>query len=329
MTTTWIIVILCFALVLFYFYTQGREDKYKESYGDLERLRAERSDLEKQNNLKRETNEELKKEYANWKDLLNCIDNDIQGANNKLSHLNDIISQKEILIEQKQSLIDNGIGKLEEEKKNSMAMRLVQEQKRLDELLEETRKVSERSIAEWTEKAEDARNKYLSVMETLRAEESIEETHMLQIPQNIRDDISYLVETVVPRLNNKELINKLIWSEYIQNTTKDMLEAILPNKECSGIYKITNIETKKSYIGRSTNVYKRLQDHIKSSCGIATIADQKVHHAMRDEGLWNFQFELLEECDKSKLGEREKYYIEFFQTQKYGYNAVAGSAFKE
>ena len=329
MTTTWIIVILCFALVLFYFYTQGREDKYKESYGDLERLRAERLDLEEQNNLKRETNEELKKEYANWKDLLNCIDNDIQGANNKLSHLNDIISQKETLIEQKQSLIDSGIGKLEEEKKNSMAMRLVQEQKRLDELLEETRKVSEQSIAEWTEKAEDARNKYLSIMETLRAEESIEETHMLQIPQNIRDDISYLIETVVPRLNNKELINKLIWSEYIQNTTKDMLEAILPSKECSGIYKITNVETKKSYIGRSTNVYKRLQDHIKSSCGIATIADQKVHHAMRDEGLWNFQFELLEECDKSKLGEREKYYIEFFQTQKYGYNAVAGSAFKE
>ena len=170
-------------------------------------------------------------------------------------------------------MIDNGIGKLEEEKKNSMAMRLVQEQKRLDELLEETRKVSERSIAEWTEKAEDARNKYLSVMETLRAEESIQETHMLQIPQNIRDDISYLIETVVPRLNNKELINKLIWSEYIQNTTKDMLEAILPSKECSGIYKITNVETKKSYIGRSTNVYKRLQDHIKSSCGIATIAD--------------------------------------------------------
>ena len=329
MTTTWIIIILCFALVLFYFYTQGREDKYKESYGDLERLRAERLDLEEQNNLKRETNEELKKEYANWKDLLNCIDNDIQGANNKLSHLNDIISQKETLIEQKQSLIDNGIGKLEEEKKNSMAMRLVQEQKRLDELLEETRKVSEQSIAEWTEKAEDARNKYFSIMETLRAEESIEETHMLQIPQNIRDDISYLIETVVPRLNNKELINKLIWSEYIQNTTKDMLEAILPSKECSGIYKITNVETKKSYIGRSTNVYKRLQDHIKSSCGIATIADQKVHHAMRDEGLWNFQFELLEECDKSKLGEREKYYIEFFQTQKYGYNAVAGSAFKE
>ena len=89
-------------------------------------------------------------------------------------------------------------------------------------------------------------------------------------------------------MNNKEIINKLIWTEYISGASKDMLDAILPSKECSGIYKITNINSKKSYIGRSTNVYKRLQDHIKSSCGISTIADQKVHHAMRDEGLWNF-----------------------------------------
>jgi hypothetical protein len=45
-TSTWIIIILLFALVLFYFYQQGREDKYKESYGELERLRAERNDYE-------------------------------------------------------------------------------------------------------------------------------------------------------------------------------------------------------------------------------------------------------------------------------------------
>lgn len=324
MTQTWIIVILLIGIALMYFYQQGREDKYKESYGDLERLRAERLDLEEQNRSMKQTNTDLEKDYSDWKKLLNNIDNDVLNATSKINQLDSIIAQKQTLIEQKQTLIDNGIGKLEEEKRINMELRLAQEQKRLDNLLDEARRVSEESIAEWTEKAEDARNKYLSVMETLRAEESIEETHMLQIPQNIRDDISYLVETVVPRLNNKELINKLIWSEYIQNTTKDMLEAILPNKECSGIYKITNVETKKSYIGRSTNVYKRLQDHIKSSCGIATIADQKVHHAMRDEGLWNFQFELLEECDKSKLGEREKYYIEFFQTEVYGWNQKAG-----
>lgn len=321
-TSTWIIIILMFALVLFYFYQQGREDKYKESYGDLERLRAERNDYEEQNEKQRQINKELSEEYSRWKTSLNNIDVDVRQAQERLVSLDGVI-------EQKKSFIANGIGELEKEKRAGLDLRLQQETSKYEKLIEEVKKNSEISIAEWTEKAEDAREKYLSVMETLRAEEESDETHMLQLPQTVRDDMSYLVETVVPRLNNKEVINKLIWSEYIQSPTKDMLDAILPGKECPGIYKITNMNTKKSYIGRSTNVYKRLQDHIKSSCGIATIADQKIHHAMRDEGIWNFHFDLLEECEKSKLGEREKYYIEFFQTQKYGYNAVAGSSFKE
>ena len=58
---------------------------------------------------------------------------------------------------------------------------------------------------------------------------------------------------------------------------------------------------------------KRLTEHVKSSLGVGTIADQAVHHAMRDNGLHNFIFELVEECDKDKLPEREKFYINFFQ----------------
>ena len=321
-TSTWIIIILMLALVLFYFYQQGREDKYKESYGDLERLRAERQDWEEQNQKQRQINSELAAEYVRWKNSLDTIDVDIHQAQEHLVALDGVI-------EEKKTFISNGIGELEKEKKAVLELRLQKEAEKYNILLEEIQKNAEISIAEWTEKAEDAREKYLAVMETLAKQQNTNKLHMLSIPQVARDDISLLIETVVPKLNNKEIVNKLIWSEYVQNATKDMLENILPNKECSGIYKITNVETKKSYIGRSTNVYKRLQDHIKSSCGIATIADQKVHHAMRDEGLWNFQFELLEECEKSKLGEREKYYIEFFNTQKYGYNAVGGSAFKE
>lgn len=93
-----------------------------------------------------------------------------------------------------------------------------------------------------------------------------------------------------------------------------MLDFILPQRDCSGIYKITNDKTKRAYIGRSTSVRKRLTDHIKSAIGISTIADQQIHKAMREEGLWNFTFELIEACDKASLGEHEKYYIEFFKT---------------
>lgn len=50
---------------------------------------------------------------------------------------------------------------------------------------------------------------------------------------------------------------------------------------------------------------------------------------MREKGLWNFRFELLEECPKDQLGEREKYYIEFFDSQSYGYNQVSGSAYRD
>ena len=41
----------------------------------------------------------------------------------------------------------------------------------------------------------------------------------------------------------------------------------------SGIYKLTNLDSGKSYIGKSTNIKKRITDHFKSSIGIKTIAD--------------------------------------------------------
>ena len=45
---------------------------------------------------------------------------------------------------------------------------------------------------------------------------------------------------------------------------------------------------------------------------------------MREEGLWNFTFELIESCDKDKLSEMEKFYIDFFKTQEYGFNRKNG-----
>ena len=120
-----------------------------------------------------------------------------------------------------------------------------------------------------------------------------------------------------------------------------MLDYVLPQKDSNfvsflnnpilyfskfNIYKITNDRNKKSYIGRSTSVRKRLTDHVKSAVGISTIANQKIHDIMREEGIWNFTFELIEECEKDQLNEREKYYIDFFQTADttYGYNQKAG-----
>lgn len=176
---------------------------------------------------------------------------------------------------------------------------------------------------------ESERQKYLSIIKTIQEAQPKEEKDLsrhVQIGTMAQEDISYLLNNVAPHLHESDILYKLIWSEFIQRPTNNMLDYVLPHKDCAGIYKITNDRNKKAYIGRSTSVRKRLTDHIKSTVGISTIADQRIHQIMREEGLWNFSFELIEECDKDKLNEREKYYIDFFQTAEttYGYNQKAG-----
>lgn len=38
-----------------------------------------------------------------------------------------------------------------------------------------------------------------------------------------------------------------------------------------------------------------------------------------------FTFELLEECSKDKLNEREKFWIDFYQSDKIGMNSKGGN----
>lgn len=172
---------------------------------------------------------------------------------------------------------------------------------------------------------DDCQKLYASLVASYQvANEKSDARRHVQISLATREDIDFMLNYVSPRLKNPTIISKLIWSEYFQKPTNDMLDYVLPSRDCAGIYKITNDETKEAYIGRSVSVRKRLTDHIKSSLGIDTIADQHVHQVMREKGIWNFTFELIEECPREKLNEREKYYIEFFHTDQYGYNQKAG-----
>ena len=63
---------------------------------------------------------------------------------------------------------------------------------------------------------------------------------------------------------------------------------------------------------------------MKSVVGISTIADQAVHHIIAREGYWNWTIEPIIYCDKDKLNELEKYYIDFFKSNEFGYNKTKG-----
>ena len=89
-----------------------------------------------------------------------------------------------------------------------------------------------------------------------------------------------------------------------------------------GIYKIENKINKRVYIGQSTDIQKRWKDHI-NNCN-ASKYNYAIYVAMRKYGIENFTFEILEECPKDKLSEREKYWIDFYETNTYGYNIKSG-----
>ena len=88
---------------------------------------------------------------------------------------------------------------------------------------------------------------------------------------------------------------------------------------------IQNIKTKEIYIGKTkAEVSKRWTEHIKTSLNIGTISRTLIHKALFND--WdNYSFAILEEVSAdANLNDREKYYIDFYQTNVYGYNIKSG-----
>ena len=84
------------------------------------------------------------------------------------------------------------------------------------------------------------------------------------------------------------------------------------------IYKATNQINKKSYIGQTVNFPMRKKDHLKAK------DDYSFHVALRKYGQENFIWEILEECENDQLGEREQYWISYYNTYYDGYNETQG-----
>ena len=167
---------------------------------------------------------------------------------------------------------------------------------------------------------------YESILEPIKLYEKEQQEKLfytIQLPDEYKEDIEFLLTTVAAKVEHPDIISKLVWAEYVKPYLDDTFKRV-GVEDKSGIYKITNINSGKAYIGKSTNVKKRLADHFKSSVGIKSIADQAVHHAILKEGFWNWAIEVITYCDKEQLNEMEKYYIDFFKTQEFGFNKNSG-----
>lgn len=145
------------------------------------------------------------------------------------------------------------------------------------------------------------------------------------IPSPLELQDIYALQHVKRGLHKPRILSMLIWQTYFQPIAKEKFPIILQDKTKIGIYKITNLKTDECYIGQSVDVYKRFCDHCKAGLGIDTPAGNKLYKAMQEYGLQNFSFELLCECPKQELDEKERYFIQLYQSDLYGYNGTKGN----
>lgn len=82
------------------------------------------------------------------------------------------------------------------------------------------------------------------------------------------------------------------------------------------VYKITNKKDLKCYVGITESPVKRYRQHVRES-KMERSNGRKLYQAIKDFGIENFQFEILEQTEDDT---REKFWIAFFNSVENGYN---------
>lgn len=171
---------------------------------------------------------------------------------------------------------------------------------------------------------EEERRKRQTINEEILRQRALDEQqdfYRIQISEDDKRDIDILKD-IVPRLRRPDAVSKIIWTNYYQKPLAELRNRVAVDGP--GVYKITRIKTGEIYIGQAVNVSTRWTEHVKTALGIGSLASSQLHRTMKEDGCENFTFELLEEVPKEKLRERESYYIDFYDSKKYGLNTISG-----
>lgn len=300
---------------------QIKEDKIKEIY----------------NELKTEVEQKISSEI----NRLQQIQISINNAYNNLNQINNEISTKKTFNENLLKIREDELNRLIEEKKKEKIGRLERE---VDDWAQSAQEAAtenfqlfaqgigeqminmEHTYQSLKDEVDDFQRKREIINQEILRSRAIEEKqdfYRIQLSEESIRDISVL-EEIKPRLSKLDLLNKLIYDNYVKKSADEMIKRVLEGRAPCGIYKITRLKTGEIYIGKSTDIKARWSQHAKSAFHCGTISHSTLHTTMEKDGIEQFTWELLEEVPKDKLSEREKYWIQFYGSQKYGLNEKVG-----
>lgn len=172
------------------------------------------------------------------------------------------------------------------------------------------------------DKLDDLQNKVTAAVEAAKRSAEMENKkdfyRLILSPEDI-EEITHL-RAVIPYLRNAEPLNKVIWKVYYEKPYTDLVGRVIGSGVHCGIYKITNLENQMCYVGQAVNIADRWKQHIKRGVGADTPTRNKLYPAMLETGVENFSFEVVEECPRPQLNQREDYWQEYFKAKEFGYS---------
>ena len=275
-----------------------------------------------------------------WKEL-ETVSEQITYSNNQLRQVNDTLQTQR----ERAKNYEAGLRELAEEsaktyEKDLMKIADTRAAEAKAKMQQEAKKQHEELMAQFGEKAAEMNEQLSALTESIneysakqaaineaimrqRALEEQQDFYRVCLGPEAANDVEIL-NAARRNLKKPEIIDKIIYDNYIGKPVLEMIKRVLQNTTCSGIYKITCIKTGEIYIGRSTDIKSRWQQHCKSAFNCGTIAHSLLHIKMKQYGIEQFTFELVEQVPKEQLSEREKFYINFYQTKETGLNERNG-----
>lgn len=181
---------------------------------------------------------------------------------------------------------------------------------------------SQKEYFDLTEKLNDLHDKVVAAVEAAKRTAEMENKkdfyRLILSPEDI-EEITRL-RAVIPYLRNAEPLNKVIWKVYYEKPYTDLIGRVIGSGIHCGIYKITNLNNQMCYIGQAVNIADRWKQHIKRGIGADTPTRNKLYPAMLENGVENFSFEIVEECPRQQLNQREDYWQQYFKAKEFGYS---------
>lgn len=150
--------------------------------------------------------------------------------------------------------------------------------------------------------------------------------YRIVLSEDAQDDVKKL-RKIAGELHDPTIIYKLIYKTYYEKPFTEMVGRVVSSEAAAcGIYKITNLENGRCYIGQTRQAFKeRWRTHLKRGVKAEPGTQNKLYAAMWEDGAENFTFEVLATCASEELNEKERDYIALYHADTWGYNGTGGN----